>query len=278
MNIASDYKVVYEAIRRTDPEFAQALKQWQQHFCSTIYRLHKVTGKDKFDLSQQILVELVRVRDTYRIPLYRFEGRLWEIGATDGPVCCLVKPKHNKLDMRPLWVSKGLITPIKKGKLSSIVYREITQQYSDIIAAHFCVKYGFERIKEKPKKKDFNFYKYSNKIYESITKEGDLVLLKDSKNSFWVNSADTEKIKHDTRLVTIRSGRKGLSLERKKINKVKRFVEEVSLWDPIVTDSDTLILDTIKSQDLNPEEILILAEMLGIIGKERKYPVHDPSS
>lgn len=278
MNIASEYKVVYEAIRGADPEFAQALRQWQQHFCSTIYRLNKITGKDKFDLSQQILTELVRVRDTYRIPLYRFEGRLWEIGDTDGPICCLIKPRHNKLNMKPIWTSKHHIKPVIKGKLSSVIYREITQQYSDIIAAHFCVKYGFERVKEESKKKGTSFYTYLNKIYEGVKKEGNLILLKDTKKSFWVNSEDAKRMKHDTRLVTIRSGKRGTDLQRKKINKVKRFIEEVSLWEPIVTDSDTLIIDTIQNQDLNPEEILILSEMLGFIGKEKKYPVHDPTS
>lgn len=279
MSISADYSRICESIGRTDPEFSQALQQWGQHFCSTVFKLSKITKRDTEDVFQNLLAELVRVRDTYRIPLYRFNGRLWEAEIIDGPTYLLCNPRHNKTHMDPIWAGESLVSPVRKGKLSSVVYREITQQYSDVLAAYFCRKNGFEKIKVK-KDEDISIYKYANKLYESTKKDGNFLLLttpKDSnqpKESFWVNSSEIEKFKKDTRMVTIRSGKKSTKLVRKAVNRVRRVVEEVSLWEPVYTDSDTMIADTIKSPTLNPEEILILGELLGFSGKEKNYPVH----
>ena len=38
----------------------------------------------------------------------------------------------------------------------------------------------------------------------------------------------------------------------------------------------SVIMDIIRSPGLNPEESIIFGELLGLIGKEKKYPVHNP--
>jgi len=147
MDVGSEYTKVCNSLERTDPEFSKALRKWYGHFCSVVFKVHAITKVPLEDVFQRILTELVRIRGVYLIPLFRYHKYLYEVSGRDGSLCYLSTPRHNRYLRRSFWIPSSFVEPVKKASLSSMIYRELTQQMCDIIAAFFCQKNGYE-VKE----------------------------------------------------------------------------------------------------------------------------------
>lgn len=140
---------VIKSIENKNPELSRCLKKWIPLISSVVYKVCLITGKNEEDIVQELLMSIIEVDNIYNIPLYRYDGKLWEVGGNKSNKCLLVNPRYNKTHRDSIWVKKSEIQLVKKGKRESSVYREINQQFVDIINAYFTKKNGFEKTKNK---------------------------------------------------------------------------------------------------------------------------------
>jgi hypothetical protein len=128
-----------------NPDFAKSFKKWVPYFCSLANRICAFTGKCEDDVLQDLLIGVAEINCIYDIPLYRYNGRLYERLREDGTLSLLITPRNNKMQRCEMWVETKNIEFLKKGKLESTIYRELTQQLSDILNSHFAQKRGFKK-------------------------------------------------------------------------------------------------------------------------------------
>jgi len=166
-------------ISRDNPEFSEGLMKWVPLICSSVNKISWMTERSDEDVLQDILVGVSEINLIYNIPLYRYKGRLYEKLKKYGSLVLLKTPRNNKSKEARLWVESKSLKVVKKGKLESVIYREIFQQSVDILNSHFTQKNGYK------------------------------------------------KHENGQEVVVVRSGASGTSLQKKKVQGVKRVVELV---------------------------------------------------
>lgn len=145
-------KYVYDIInniRKSNEELSKCLKKWIPLISSIVYKIHMITGREEEDIIQELLISIIEIDNIYDVPLYRYNGKLWEIGSENKGKVLLVNPRYNKTHKDSIWVKKSEVCKVKKGKRESSVYREINQQFVDIINAYFTKKNGFAKKRNK---------------------------------------------------------------------------------------------------------------------------------
>jgi len=146
MSLQTVMTTITSKLKHDNEELAACLKKWTPFLIGTVNKIKYHTGRLEEDILHDILLGLIEVNNIYYVPLYRYDGKLWEIKRRRKEKVHLVSPRNNKTFRKSIWVEASLITKVKKGKLESTIYREINQQAVDIINAHFTQKNGFEKI------------------------------------------------------------------------------------------------------------------------------------
>jgi len=126
------------------PDLARGIKKWSQFLRHSIARVSQITGSPPEDVLGDILLGLVKVNEMYRRNLYRYSGNLFRIAAFDGKAVLIETLPHNKKLHLRFWTHCSNLEPVKRAKMESTIYREIHQQYVNLLAVHFTSKHGYE--------------------------------------------------------------------------------------------------------------------------------------
>lgn len=128
------------------PDLARGIKKWSRFLVHSVVRVSKITDTSPEDVLGEILIGLVKVNEMYRRNLYRYEGNLFRIVAFDGKAVLIETLPHNvRLHLR-FWTHYSNIESVQRAKMESTIYREIHQQYVNLLATHFTAKRGYEQI------------------------------------------------------------------------------------------------------------------------------------
>jgi hypothetical protein len=134
-----------QGLRRDNPELAQAVEKWSTFLVSRVNKAAAILELDPEDVFSEMLLGLVKVGEMYRHPLYRFQRNLFHIVAFDGDAVHIKTLKSNTTLKRSVWTDSKNLEAVKRGSLSSSVYREINQKYCNMLNAHFRAKNGYEK-------------------------------------------------------------------------------------------------------------------------------------
>jgi hypothetical protein len=143
MTLKAHLKSLLRGMQRENPELAQAVQKWSSFLLHAVEAAAQVTDLPPEDILQDIMLGICKVRDMYAKPLWRYEGHLYEIVASNGQVALIQTLKHNTKFKRSLWVNFADLKQVRLGKIESRVYSEIHQQYVDLLTAFFTAKRGF---------------------------------------------------------------------------------------------------------------------------------------
>jgi|GEM_PF-4701167 len=143
MKLKEQLKFLLSGLQRESPELARAVRRWSSFLIHAVEAASLVTDIPPEDILQDIMVGLCKVRDMYEKTLWRYQGHLYEIIDFDGQAVLIQTPKHNTKLKKRLWVNSADLIQVRRGKIESSVYREIHQQYVDLLTAFFVAKRGF---------------------------------------------------------------------------------------------------------------------------------------
>ncbi len=128
------------------PDLARGIQKWSQFLQHSIVKVSRITGTSQEDVLGEILLGLVKVNEMYRLNLYRYKGNLFRIKAFDGKAVLVETLPHNKKLHLCFWTHCFNLESVQRAKIESTVYREIHQQYVNLLAVHFTAKRGYEPV------------------------------------------------------------------------------------------------------------------------------------
>lgn len=128
------------------PDLARGIQKWEQFLRHAVARVAQITDTPPEDVLGEILIGLVKVNEMYRKNLYRYKGNLFRIVAFDGKAILIETLPHNtKLHLK-MWTHYSNVEPVQRAKIESTIYREIHQQYVNLLTSHFTAKRGYAEI------------------------------------------------------------------------------------------------------------------------------------
>jgi len=136
-------RMTIAGLEREHPALAAAINRWSNFLCHAVERVSRITNTPPEDVLGDIFVGLVKVNDMYRQNLWRYNGNLYRIVAFDGMAVLIETLPHNVRLHKRFWTDCKNLELVKRGKIESSVYREIHQQYVNLLASHFTAKKGF---------------------------------------------------------------------------------------------------------------------------------------
>jgi hypothetical protein len=143
MRLKARLNFLLSGLDRENPNLARAVRKWSSFLIHSVEAASLVTDIPAEDVLQDVMVGLCKVRDVYAKTLWRYEGHLYEIVDFDGQSVLIQTPRHNTKHQRRMWVDSAGLTEVRRARIESSVYREIHQQYVDLLNAHFIAKRGF---------------------------------------------------------------------------------------------------------------------------------------
>lgn len=130
-------------LRQDYPDLARGIQKWEQFLRHAVARVAQITNTPPEDVLGEILIGLVKVNEMYRRNLYRYKGNLYRIVAFDGKAILIETLPHNtKLHLK-MWTHYSNVEAVKRAKIESTIYREIHQQYVNLLTSHFTAKRGY---------------------------------------------------------------------------------------------------------------------------------------
>ncbi len=132
-----------DGLRRDCPEMADAVKKWSVLLINRVNKAAAILEVEPEDVFAEMCVGLVKVREMHSRPIYRFAGNLYRIVDFDGNAVQVHTLRYNTRLVRCIWTDYENLAEVQKASMSSSVYREINQQYSDMLSALFCAKRGY---------------------------------------------------------------------------------------------------------------------------------------
>lgn len=192
--LSAIFEGIMLGLEKQDYRLYEGLKKWKPLLVHTVSKIAYITGKSSDDVLQEVLMGVIEVNNIYDIPLYRYNGKLYERLQDDGSRVLLITPRYNKEKVHKIWVSKDDISLVKKGKLNSSIYREINQKCYDIISSFFVQKNGFEKVKVDEAmvkvKSGKDGVKYKKKSISKIVKHIELMSIDDESFNFDIYGVD----------------------------------------------------------------------------------------
>ncbi len=136
---------VLDSLKTSDPRFAASIKKWLPLLQSSVKKICALTGEDAEDVLQDLLTGLSVANAIYDVPLYRYDGGLYEEVLMDGSIVCLKSLRTHTQRHCWFWTPLSNVERVKKGKLEFVVGMRIRQQAYDIIKNHQRGKRGCSR-------------------------------------------------------------------------------------------------------------------------------------
>jgi len=136
---------ILKNLKYEDLEFYKILLHWKPYILSTCFSVGGRINEDPVDVLSTILVSLVKLNSTYAIPLYRYDGGVYECVGRSGPIMNLASPRFNKKIKDPVAAHIRSVEEVNKASLDSLVYKKIGQCASSLIRNSFTKKKGFIR-------------------------------------------------------------------------------------------------------------------------------------
>jgi len=134
---------IFEGIEKEYIEFGLALKKWKGLLISAIKKVSAISKTSVYDVFQEFMIALSRINSMNSIPLYRYDGKVYEIDRIDGFNVRLKTSRFNVRNVNVLWIRRERIEPVKKASLFSLIYNKIQQHASVMVRAIFTQKRGF---------------------------------------------------------------------------------------------------------------------------------------
>ena len=192
-DIVERFQATVKSLSYEDKEFSIALSKWEKFFCTLSYKGSFVVGIDPEDFSQELLQSASVSNSCYKLDLYRFKGRIYELISEEKLYCVIRTLRFNKGVKRSFVVDKNKLEKVKKGKLSSVIYTAIYQSYCDLIRGHYTVKNGYKVVDDKVKRlvkvRSEDVISYSFKDTNTVEKYVNFHSLQ-SENQFGVSLED----------------------------------------------------------------------------------------
>lgn len=139
-------KKVIKETEVSDPAFGGALRKWRPLLSKTVRHVAAITKIEPLDVLGDFMVVLVCLNAGYGIPLYRFEGGVYEMMEEDASGALLRSPRYNVRQVEPFRVAKELIIPVKKAKLSCLMSSKIRHHSCIMLRDFFVQKRGYSVI------------------------------------------------------------------------------------------------------------------------------------
>lgn len=244
-------------LKKEDPPFFEALQAQKGLLIYTARRIARLTSCEEEDVLSDIMVALVEVRKGYSTDQYKYNNRTYEIADRDHSLVLLRTPEKNKRK-KSMWVQNIGLKPLRKNKLEAMLCKEISQQNSDMLTAHYCQKRGYL------KKSDRERYIFRRNWYSVRSKEGDIFVLGCGVRVFGAKLLRDTK-SHSTFKV-LDGNNKGEILKMRKCLVVQRRIQEVSVFSFCSSIKDTVgdkmcIFNQLRSSENSPEDRVIAKDL-----------------
>ena len=134
-------------LERSNAEWAGAIRKWRSFLARAAYLISETTGELPEDALGGILESVTFVFDMYRGDIFKHAGILYRVREVrDGiaTVCAVRRCTREKEGLLKVCVDD--LEPVKRGKMDTMMYHCVYQQYVNTIRSNFTSKNGFGAV------------------------------------------------------------------------------------------------------------------------------------
>ena len=135
---------VIDDLGRSNPEWSDAVKKWKGFLARAAYLISETTGCDAEDALGDIFEAITFVFDLYRGDIYKYDGNLYRIQSVVGGNATIVAVRSFTRDKDGARVvPRDDLEEVQRGKLDTMLYHCVYQQYVNILRSNFTRRNGY---------------------------------------------------------------------------------------------------------------------------------------
>jgi len=136
-------------LERSNPEWSGAIRKWRSFLARAAYLISETTGCDPEDALGDILESVTFVLDMYCGDLFKYNSRLYRlVGVIEGVATISAVRRVTRGREGDIQVPESDLDPVKRGKLDTMLYHCVYQQYANILRDNFTEKNGYLPVEE----------------------------------------------------------------------------------------------------------------------------------
>ena len=138
---------VIEDLARSNPEHASAVRKWRSFLARAAHVIAESSGSPPEDALGGIFEAVTFVFDMYRGEMFKYKGSLYKIlSVLDGLATIVAMRRVMRKKEGELTVPYADLIHVKRGKMDTLMYRCVYQQYVNVLRSNFSEKNGYHPV------------------------------------------------------------------------------------------------------------------------------------